>query len=153
MPPPSLPSINAESKFDFALRAAWLFRWLLVLLLIFDQVGAPLHRHHHDSGIDSSSMHSQAASGSPRFWHHIEEDKNDPSLFHSVTTVRAESHDSAPDLPPPSDSPKLTLAYSWAMPWRDLEVNVGPSWADADEVPHPLHRSLPPAGRAPPRRA
>ena len=31
---------------------AWLARWLLVLVLVVDLVGAPLHAHAHDSGVD-----------------------------------------------------------------------------------------------------
>lgn len=38
---------------DAAVRAfAWLGRLFLVLLLVVDQVGAPLHAHHHDFGVD-----------------------------------------------------------------------------------------------------
>tara|TARA_R110001583_G_scaffold195118_1_gene369338 strand:+ start:84429 stop:84863 length:435 start_codon:yes stop_codon:yes gene_type:complete len=38
---------------DAAVRAfAWLGRLFLVLLLVVDQIGAPLHAHHHDFGVD-----------------------------------------------------------------------------------------------------
>src|SRR5215218_6470198 len=36
-------------------RSLWLARWLLVLVLAWDQIGAPLHAHHHDSGVDGMS--------------------------------------------------------------------------------------------------
>ena len=28
---------------------------------MMDQIGSPLHRHHHDSGIDGSAVHAQLA--------------------------------------------------------------------------------------------
>ena len=43
----SPPALSA--RFTSGLSGAWLFaRWLLVLAMVFDQVSAPFHHHHHD---------------------------------------------------------------------------------------------------------
>lgn len=53
-----------------AARGVGLLRWLLVLMIAFDQIGSPLHRHHHDSGVDAAhlALHS---TGSPSFSPHV----------------------------------------------------------------------------------
>lgn len=133
-------------------RLAWLFRWLLVLLLAVDIAGTPLHRHHHDSGVDSSSIHGQLAD-SLHSAHHVEGDDHDPDFVHAVTTVRAESRASASDMAANTDSRNAPLVATWALPWRDTEAIGRPYRTDPDTPLHRLHRSLPPAGRAPPVRA
>ena len=134
----------------------WALRRLFVLLLVFDLVSAPLHRHHHDSGIDGSSMHGHLADSTPAA-HHIEEDSHQTSFFHAVITVRAESRASAPDGPSEPDAQGAPLAALWLLPWVLLWpatlASAGPSYTEPDTPPHRLHRSLPPAGRAPPVRA
>ena len=52
---------NAGLTLGLGRRLAKFFRWALVLLLVADIVGTPLHRHHHDSGIDGSAVHGPAA--------------------------------------------------------------------------------------------
>ncbi len=77
---PSRPVTGAAS------RALWLVRWLLVLLLIWDQVSSPLHHHRHDSGVDAQWM--GASQGVPETSAHLE-DLDDGSRFaHAVMAVR-----------------------------------------------------------------
>jgi len=132
--------------------AAWVLRWLLVLVLMMDQIGSPLHRHHHDSGIDSSSIHGQHP-GSLPVAHHIDDDDRESSTFHAVTTLRAVSRMSAPDTPSQDDPQPTVLAVASSLPWLEVEASGSATWADPAAPPHKLHRSLPPAGRAPPARA
>ncbi|MDO9167413.1 MAG: hypothetical protein Q7U13_15030 [Rhodoferax sp.] len=133
--------------------AAWLLRWLLVLILLADLIGSPLHRHHHDTGIDGSSVHEQHFSLLPAA-HHIEEGGHQPSVFHAVTTLRVEWRLSTVDSPPrQGDLKSAVLATAWAVPWLDVEANGSAIWAEPAAPPHKLHRNLPPGSRAPPTRA
>ncbi|MDP2371588.1 hypothetical protein [Rhodoferax sp.] len=131
----------------------WLVRWLLVLLLMAEQIGSPLHRHHHNFGVDGSALHGQHL-GASHLAHHVEGGQHEPSLFHAVTTLRVESRLSAtPDAPGDAGPQPLVLPLAWAMPWPDPEASKRVSWAKPAAPPRPLHRSLPPAGRGPPARA
>jgi hypothetical protein len=139
---------------------AWwlrLSRWLLVALLIADQVGAPLHRHHHDSGVD-------AAWSAPGAAHDAEpaafaEDLDPPDTFtHATLAVRlnADAGAAAPAQPPASDAfidaqlACLRAVLALAPTADDGGGLPRPGW---QAPPEPSHRSLPPAGRAPPLHA
>ena len=131
----------------------WLARGLLVVLLVADLVGSPLHRHRHNTGIDASSMHGQLAD-STHSAHHVDEDEHAPDFVHAVTTVRAESRTSAPDMSASAHAQDVILAAPWALPRLAGTVTISRlSWTEPDTPLHRLHRSLPPAGRAPPVRA
>ena len=130
----------------------WLARGLLVVLLVADLVGSPLHRHRHNTGIDASSMHGQLAD-STHSAHHVDEDEHAPDFVHAVTTVRAESRAQTPDAYVDGDLQDAALASAWVIPVRGSPVTARLSWNQADTALHRLHRSLPPAGRAPPLRA
>jgi len=143
---------NAGLRLGLGRRLAQFFRWALVLLLVADIVGTPLHRHHHDSGIDGSALHAQFAE--PQHTeHHVEEDHHELDFVHAVTTVRAESRASAPDACADADFQDVALASAWVIPVRGSPVTARLSWNNPDTALHRLHRSLPPAGRAPPLRA
>ena len=133
-------------------RLAQFFRWALVLLLVADIVGTPLHRHHHDSGIDGSAFHAQLAEPEHTA-HHVEEDHHELHFVHAVTTVRAESRAQTPDAYVDGDLQDAALASAWVIPVRGSPVTARLSSNEADTTLHRLHRSLPPAGRAPPLRA
>ncbi len=150
------PTHSATPKAGLTLglgrRIAQFFRWALVLLLVADIVGTPLHRHHHDSGIDGSAVHAQLAE--PRHTaHHVEEDHHELDFVHAVTTVRAESRASAPDARADAESLVVALVSSWPLPGLTPPPIACLPWNDAGTTLPPLHRSLPPAGRAPPLRA
>ncbi|MBX3618974.1 MAG: hypothetical protein KF891_03120 [Rhizobacter sp.] len=133
-------------------RIARFFRWALVLLLVADIVGSPLHRHHHDSGIDGSALHAQRAE--PRHTElHAEDGPHELHFIHAVTTVRVESHGARPDANADVDHLFVALVSTWAAPWPNPAPITRLSWIDLGTTLHPLHRSLPPAGRAPPPRA
>ena len=150
------PTHSATQKAGLTLglgrRLAQFLRWALVFLLVADIVGTPLHRHHHDSGIDRSAIHAQLAEPQHTA-HHVEEDHHELDFVHAVTTVRAESRASAPDACADADFQDVALASAWVIPVRRSPVTARLSCNEADTALHRLHRSLPPAGRAPPLRA
>lgn len=138
--------------------AAWWLRWLMVMLLVFDQVSAPLHRHHHDAGIDAvgvSSGHVQAD-------HHAglglgeEDDDGAPTAHHAAGGPRSaaassvQASDAGPDAGPAISA---WLAASWLA---SLAPVAETSWRLAlafDRPFRPVPLSRPPDGRAPPARA
>lgn len=143
---------NAGLTLGLGRRLAQFLRWALVFLLVADIVGTPLHRHHHDSGIDGSTIHAQLAEPELNA-HHVEEDHHELDFVHAVTTVRAESRASAPDACADVDLQDVALASAWVIPVRGSPIATRLSWNEAATALHRLHRSLPPAGRAPPSRA
>ena len=144
-----------------------LARWLLVLLLVFDQVGAPWHAHRHDSGVDGAGVsavvsavggpvHADADGAGSAFEPHAETEAHAPderpSWAHATTVLRIESGLS---LAAAADAADAAPAPSWP------DANPAPRAANAFtrvlarrmEPSRPVHRSLPPAPQAPPRRA
>lgn len=134
-------------------RMARFFRWALVLLLVADIVGTPLHRHHHDTGGDSSPVHAQLAE--PRHAElHAEDDPHELHFVHAVTTLRAGSHPARPDASADLDSPVVALVSTRGAVHGPKPAPIARlPWNERGTTLHPLHRSLPPAGRAPPLRA
>lgn len=129
------------------MRALWLLRWLLVLVLVWDQVSSPLHQHRHDSGVDSqwlpASAHDAQATAT-----HLEDDHHDLRASHAVLAVRSQLDRCSPALGDDSDhgvAPSHDCALAEPGP---AEAQAAGSAALAQ--PHSTHRSLPPAGRAPP---
>lgn len=132
---------------------AWLGRWLLVLVLAVDLIGAPLHAHAHDSGVDG---HAWAPHVDAPGWDSVHAEDADDALLlrHATLTMRASI--AAPDLGAVDDAASVVPA--WWPPF-DGALAVAPTvvtsarWAARPPPPWPVHRSLPPAGRAPPLRA
>ena len=126
-------------------------QWLLVLLLAWDQVGSPLHRHHHDSGIDGCALtisHDNGAVGAL----HIDDADAGFQFSHAVMAVRPQSQLS-PIAAAETDHAALGqvgLALVLAALVADPQ-HVSPP--DPGPPAHSLQRSLPPAGRAPPLHA
>ena len=136
-------------------RVAWLLRWLMVLLLVTDLVGSPLHRHQHNFGFGGVSLHGPLAD-SLHAERHLEDDKHELDFVHAVTTIRAQSRVLAANMSADADSHDVALLPAWPLPDPRTPALQGRYQAgpDAPLHPlHPLHRSLPPAGRAPPLRA
>lgn len=142
-----------------ALGACGLVRWLLVLLLMFDQIGAPWHAHHHDIGVDSSfvsAVHADDmddhASGVET---HADTEAHAPdsqhTWAHATTVLRIEAGVSLALADDVDDGP----APSWPGVGLVPAAHSGPVLAIASrhEPPRPVHRSLPPSPQAPPRRA
>lgn len=140
-------TIEARQPAGVAARALWLLRWLLVLVLVWDQVSSPLHHHRHDSGVDAqwltASVHDAQATAP-----HLEDDDHDLRASHAVLAVRPQLDLSSLTL---GDDPDHSFAPSQAF----AVAEPGPAAAEAAGMaalarPHSTHRSLPPAGRAPP---
>ena len=134
-----------------ASRAWWLARWLLVLLLVWDQVGSPLHRHHHDSGVDGRWL-TAAHETVPAETQHVEDADADLHFAHAVMAVLR---------PLELGSIVSDGAAVPVFPYGAPAMPSAPESTDSrptrrpDKVPPPYasHRSLPPAGRAPPLHA
>lgn len=128
------------------LGALWFVRWLLVLVLIWDQVGSPLHDHHHDSGVDAQWLSAAPHSDSPVTAHSVDGD-DDLRISHAVMAVRPQVDLGSLVLGgSPDDGLIHRLAFSAvaAEPAGPVMATAGPT------TPRRIHRSLPPAGRAPP---
>jgi len=55
-PPSPTATVHATPAHAVVRAFAWMARLVLVLLLVVDHVGAPLHAHHHDFGIDGVAL-------------------------------------------------------------------------------------------------
>lgn len=150
--------MNASADIQLSRRtAAWWLRWLMVMLLVFDQVSAPMHRHHHDVGLDAVGM----SAGHGQADHHASLDLDDdddgaPSAHHasggprSAAGASVPSTDAGPDAGPAINA---WLAASWLA---SLSPVAEVSWRLAlalDRPIRPVPLSRPPDGRAPPARA
>jgi hypothetical protein len=143
---------NASLVRGLGRRLAHFLRWALVLLLLADIISAPLHRHRHDSGIDGSAIQVPLVEPE-RATHLVEQDRHDLDFVHAVTTVRTESHASVGHAYADANGQDVAFASSWALARPGNPSIAGLPWNEADRALHRLHRSLPPAGRAPPLRA
>lgn len=124
----------------------WLLRWVLVVLLVFDQASSPLHQHQHYSGIDAQSLGTswQAA--------HAEDNDHTVRAAHSLLAVRparaaccetiSATHEQLAPAP-------WRGAAHWRVPDSDARVVPGRT----KPPPPMMGRSLPPASRAPPLHA
>ena len=123
-----------------------LIRVMVVFLLIFDQVSAPLHSHHHDAGPDSvtqqlllSKAHVSGA--------HMEQ-SDGLTAIHAVTGIKREARYS-PVLQDADELPPVTIATLFTVFWGENHVLPRP-WPGETRHFIVAHRSLPPGGRAPP---
>jgi hypothetical protein len=129
--------------------STWLVRLLrvvVIVLLIFDQVSAPLHNHHHDAGPDGI-MQQFLLSDAHASDSNVQQ-ADPPAAFHAVTGIKREARHSAvfqnaEELPP------LIRATLFTVIWdaHDTLPRVWPAKARYSIV---TYRSLPPCGRAPP---
>lgn len=130
----------------------WLARWMLVLLLLTDQVGAPLHHHRHDSGVDGSWSTASAEHD-----HDHDHDgfsatpvDHDRHFAHATLALCPTNECIGVDAPDESSHwvalPSAFLAL--LIPEEEAgEPTPRPAWRSP---PIRSYRSLPPAGRAPP---
>lgn len=145
-----LPALS--HRFASGLGGAWLFaRWLLVLAMVFDQVSAPFHHHHHDGvegQLELGLSHDLLGGGET----HVDGDEPvagshfamairvDPSRIGQLPTV-----DPADAATAVSTSLLLLAAFETPAPEHWFRDRSTPDFRS--------HRSLPPAGRAPPLHA
>lgn len=134
-----------------AMTSRALVRWLLVLLLMFDQVGAPWHAHHHDSGVDgvvlAIAVHAEA-DGSVT---HVDAPDDRHLWAHATTVLRVEAGlalsvaDDAAVAPVPAWPPtRLT---------PEARVFIRQAIVSQHEPRTPADLRLPHSPQAPPRRA
>lgn len=138
----ALPAVNAKRL------GLWLARWVLVLVLAFDQVGSPLHRHHHDSGVDgqwSSAQPEETLSGDQ----HLEDADSIQPVSHAVLAVRPRSETFASNMDDGGVAPVAPAWFEQPLEVSKEVVRIDP-WPERYPPPFRSHRSLPPAGRAPP---
>ncbi len=126
-------------------RTLWLLKWLLVLVLAWDQIASPLHQHRHDSGVDGSwiSAHAEEA-GSEEL--HMDEGDHSSGFMHAITAVQLQS--ASVQLSAASEPHVLFFAFAEIF---DLVHRAEPQALPTYIAPiYPSFRSLPPGGRAPP---
>ena len=137
-------------------RRVWLLRWLLVLLLAWDQIGSPLHRHHHESAFGAHALTAHAGVAHVPNAVNADDADSDLDFAHAVMAVR-------PQFECRLVAAAFVAAESGHSPVavQSLAARATASLADPrpllrpDKVPpaYISHRSLPPAGRAPPLHA
>ena len=135
---------NVRRSAGAAARALWLVRWLLVLLLIWDQAGVPLHHHQHDFGIDGQWV---GASLHPGHGAHADPGHDDPRISHAVLAVRPQFDVGAATVGADSGDSGLPSAAISVLALDRVAFQT--AIFDLSE-PRQTHRSLPPASRAPP---
>ena len=137
----------------------WVLRLMLVLVLITDQVGAPLHQHHHDSGVDALWSGATAYIHDDDLTVHAEESERPSTLGHATLAVRPAGETASVAVVADPARDFATVAYISGL-WAALALvaqaddsGVGPDFPSWRSPPLPSYRSLPPAGRAPPLHA
>lgn len=131
-----------------------LARWLVLLLLVFDQFSTPWHTHHHDSGVDGTvvaTVHADGLQSGLLAETHAEPPDHRATWAHATTLLRSEVDPSLTlagdiDNGPVSLWPVARLRPAIKEPTR-LAI------ASLPEPPTPAYRSLRPSPQAPPWRA
>jgi hypothetical protein len=134
-------------------------KWVLVLLMVVDQVGSPMHQHRHDSGFDvaylgafGGSHHSQGESGAT----HADERVYDDTYAHSTLAIR-QATASQLSVPPTDDDHVSWILISTVLAFLALasvnDKSLLRPFARWRAPCKTIYRSLPPAGRAPPLHA
>lgn len=150
VPPSALIALHVSTA-----RAAqrWA-RWLIVLLVMFDLVGAPWHGHRHDSGLNGTFVAAVRADAVVSEIHaatHAQAIDERSSWAHATTALRIEAGPALTAAGDNDDGPVPSWPAARLRP--AVEGAAGPAVAGRSEPPPPVHRSLPPAPQAPPRRA
>ena len=145
-----LPALS--DRFTSGLSGAWLFaRWLLVLAMVFDQVSAPFHHHHHDGvevQLELGVAHELLGDGAT----HVDSDEH-LAGSHFAMAIRVDP--SRIGQLPAVDPADAAIAVSVSLQLlAALETPAPEHWFRVRSTPDfRSHRSLPPAGRAPPLHA
>ncbi|MDP1899997.1 MAG: hypothetical protein Q8K96_06040 [Rubrivivax sp.] len=121
------------------------------MLVMADQIGSPLHRHRHDSGVDGSfSLGGVAGTSSGS---QIGDAGGGQAFFHAVNAIRASARPWMAVAADDIDVPQFALAEIAAPLWPALAAPDFPQSSSPPALTHRPHLSLPPHGRAPPRHA
>lgn len=131
--------------------AWWIARWLLVLVVAFDFLSGPFHHHHHDGvegQLEFSTAHVSLEAGDT----HVEADDH-PLASHAATAIRIDPSRLA-QLPPIDNADAQNALVSVAQLLGAVDDLSPQQWRIDESRPDiRSHRSLPPAGRAPPLHA
>lgn len=131
---------------------AWLVaRWLVVLALVFDQVSAPFHHHQHD-GVQAQLELATAHAVLDSIETHADGDCHEFGS-HSAMTLRVDASRTG-RLPAVEAAPVVSAVNVGLRSLAMLDEPVRKHWERDRSTPDfRSHRSLPPAGRAPPLHA
>ena len=131
--------------------AGWVARWVLVLVLAFDFVSAPFHHHHHD-GVQTQPGVSAAHASLDEGGSHAD-DADPGSASHSAMAIRVDPSRAA-QLPSIDRAQPQMALIAVAQRLPSLGEPPPTRWRpDRSPPDFHSHRSLPPAGRAPPLHA
>ena len=131
--------------------AGWLARWLLVLVVALDFLSAPFHHHHHD-GVEEQTGFATAHAAFDNSGTHAERDEHSPGS-HATMAIRIDPSRLA-QLPPIENADARTALVSVAQLLASVDELPPHHWRpDRSRPDVRSHRSLPPAGRAPPLHA
>lgn len=134
------------------MRGAWWFaQWLIVLVVAFDLLSAPFHQHRHD-GVEGplgfATVHASLDDGDT----HAEGDEH-PLVSHATMANRIDPSRLG-QLPPINIADAQVALVSVAQLLAAVDELPTEHWQpDRSRPDFRSHRSLPPAGRAPPLRA
>jgi hypothetical protein len=158
----SLTALRAST----ARAAHGLARWLVLLLLVFDQFSAPWHPHQHDSGVDGTAlaavhatMHAAALAVVPAdglqskgfAQTHAEAPDHRSTWVHATTVLRSEVGHSLTRVGDDDEAPVSLWPAARLPPVTKAATRL--VIASHHEPLTPAYRSLRPAPRAPPGRA
>ncbi|WP_198937882.1 hypothetical protein [Pelomonas sp. KK5] len=117
-------------------------------LLVFDQLSAPFHRHHHDFGIDADLGRAAAALASDTH----AEDEHDAQIAHPAIALRAQPASALSGARIAADALIAVAAFVVVFPVAQA-ATPAPDWPKHGPPRFSSFKSLPPAGRAPPLHA
>ncbi len=151
---PSRSGSQTALRASTARKAHGLARWLVLLLLVFDQFSAPWHTHHHDSGVDGTAvvalhadgLHSEVLSET-----HADAPDYRSTWTHATTVLRSEVSPSVTSAGDNDEGHVLLWLVAWVTP--AIKESTHLAIAKHHEPPTPDHRSLRPSPQAPPWRA
>ena len=154
---PSRSGSQTALRASTARAAHGLARWLIQLLLVFDQFSPPWHTHHHDSGVDGTvvaavvAVHAHGLQSQVLGETHAEAPGHRCTWAHATTVLRGEVGSSltrAGDNDDGHVSPWPLARWTHA-----IKETTRLAIASRHEPPSPAYRSLRPSPQAPPWRA
>ncbi len=151
---PSLSSSPAALLASTARAAHGLARWLVLLLLVFDQFSAPWHAHQHQTGVDGTAVavvRAQALQSEARTEAHAAAPDHRPTGAHATAALRSEV---GPSLATAGDNDDGHVR-SWpvARLAQAIKGSTRLAITSQHQPPTAAQCSLRPAPRAPPWRA
>ncbi len=148
MPRTRNPSTLARRSPGGVSDAWWFARWLLVLVVAVDLLSAPFHHHHHDGvegQVEFATAHASLEDGDA----HMESDEHQ-LVSHATMAIRIDPSRLA-QLPPIDNADAQIALVSAARRLAAVDELPPQHWhPDRSRPDFHSHRSLPPAGRAPP---